>query len=78
MNEIDWFGRQFTTHGVSADPKKLQMIMEAGKPKTTEDVRSLLLAFQYISKFLFDHQETSKSYEEIPKEIPSQNHSATF
>ena len=62
MNEIDWFGRQFTTHGVSADPKKLQMIMEAGKPKTTEDVRSLLMTCQYNAKFLFDHPETSQSY----------------
>ena len=69
MNEIDWFGRQFTTHGVSADPKKLQMIMEAGKPKTTEDVRSLLMACQYNAKFLFDHPETSQSYEEITKPL---------
>ena len=69
MNEIDWFGRKFTTHGVSADPKKLQMIIEAGKHKTTEDVRSLLMACQYNAKFLFDHPETSQSYEEITKPL---------
>ena len=45
------------------------MIIEAGKPKTTEDVHSLLMACQYNAKFLFDHPETSQSYEEITKPL---------
>ena len=31
MSEIDWFGRQFTAHGVSADPKKIKLIIDAGR-----------------------------------------------
>ena len=69
MNEIDWFGRQFTPHGVSADPKKIISIIEAGRPQTTEDVRSLLMACQYNVRFLFDHPNTSQSYEEITKPL---------
>ena len=49
--------------GVSADPDKIQHIVQVGKPETIEDVRSLLQAAAYNAKYGFDHKE-DQSYEE--------------
>ena len=69
MTEIEWFGRVFTAHGVTADPKKIKAIIEAGRPENIEDVRSLLQACQYNAKFIFDSDETSESYEEVTQPL---------
>ena len=62
--EVKWFGRIFSGAGVSADPDKIQHIVQAGRPQTIEDVRSLLQAAAYNAKYGFDHKE-DKSYEEV-------------
>ena len=65
MTELDWFGRLFTTSGVTADDRKIQAIIAEGRPKTKDDVRSFLMACQFNAKFLFDHPDIPESYEEI-------------
>ena len=62
--EVKWFGPVFSAAGASADPDKIQHIVQAGRPKTIEDVRSLLQAVAYNAKYGFDHLET-KSYEAV-------------
>ena len=46
-NEVRWFGRMFSQAGCSADPEKIELIQEAGKPTSIEDVRSFLKACSY-------------------------------
>ena len=55
-NEVKWFGRVFSRTGCSADPEKISQIREAGRPTSTEDVRSFLQACSYNAKFAFDHK----------------------
>jgi hypothetical protein len=62
--QVNWFGRIFSAAGVSADPQKIQIIIEAGRPTSTDDVRSLLQAAAYNAKFAFDHKE-DETYEEV-------------
>ena len=63
QKEVAWFGRTFSATGVSADPHKIKAIIEAGRPESTDEVRSLIQAAAYNARFMFDHSETS-SYEE--------------
>ena len=63
--EIKWFGRTFTPYGVAADKQKIDAIKEKGRPESTDDVRSLLMACQYNAKFTFDTPKVTKTYEEI-------------
>ena len=62
--EVKWFGRVFSGSGASADPDKIQHIVQAGKPETIEDVRSLLQAAAHNAKYGFNHKE-DQSYEEV-------------
>ena len=62
--EVKWFGPVFSAAGVSADLDKIQHIVQAGRPKTIEDVQSLLQASVYNTKYGFNLLET-KSYEEV-------------
>ena len=64
-NSIKWFGRTFTSEGVTADGDKIQSIVSRGKPECAEDIRSFLMACQYNAKFLFDSPTVSETYEEI-------------
>ena len=59
--EVKWFGPVFSAAGVLADPEKIQHIVQAGQPKTIEDVWSLLQAAAYNAKYGFDHLETKSS-----------------
>ena len=61
---MKWFGRVFSGAGVSADLGKIQRIVQAGKPETIEDLRSLLQAEAYNAKYGFNHKE-EQSYEEV-------------
>ena len=54
----------FSAAGLSADPDKIQHIVQAGRPETIGDVRSLLQAAAYNAKYGFDHLE-DKSYQEV-------------
>ena len=47
--EVTWFGRTFSATGVSADPKKINAIFEAGRPK--------LISFLKHSQELMEHNE---------------------
>ena len=69
MNKIKWFGRTFTSEGVTADEDKIHAIVSQGKPESTEDIRSFLMACQYNAKFLFDSPEVKESYEEITQPL---------
>ena len=63
MDRVKWFGRIFTGNGVTADNDKIDNIKDAGRPMSTEDVRSLLMACQFNAKFSFDNKQ-GMSYEE--------------
>ena len=65
MNRIKWFGRTFTSDGVTADEDKMKDIISNGKPSNTEDIRSFLMACQYNAKFLFDNPDVKESYEQV-------------
>ena len=43
-------------HGVSADPDKIQHIIQVSRPDTVEDVRSLLQAAAYNARIAFEHR----------------------
>ena len=62
--EVPWFGRIYSGAGISADPEKINNIVNAGRPNTVEDVKSLLQAAAYNAKFAFDHKE-GESYEDV-------------
>ena len=61
---IKWFGRTFTSNGVTADIDKVEGIIDEGRPKDVEEVRSLLMACQYNAKFAFDNGNLG-SYEDV-------------
>ena len=52
-SEITWFGWTFTASGMSADQRKVEAIKQAGRPASTDDVKSFLQACQYNAKFMF-------------------------
>ena len=64
MARIKWFGRTFNSNGVTVDNDKVNSIIEEGRPRDLEDVRSLLMACQYNAKFAFDN-DIQGSYEDI-------------
>ena len=49
-NKVDWFGRVFSSTGVSASPDKINKIAQAGRPDKVEEVRSLLQACSFNAK----------------------------
>ena len=71
LNKIKWFGRTFTSQGVTVDQDKINAIVDEGRPENTEDVRSFLMACQYNAKFLFDSQEVQETYEEVTAPLRS-------
>ena len=62
--QVNWFGRVYSEHGISADPEKIRTIVDAGRPENIAEVKSLLQAAAYNAKFAFDHKHT-QSYEEV-------------
>ena len=51
---------------MSADPKKVAAILQAGRPETTEEVKSFLQACQYNAKFTF---ESEQAYAQVTKPL---------
>ena len=51
---VSWFGWIFSADGMSADPRKIQSILEAGRPQNCEDIKSFLQACQFNAKFMLD------------------------
>ena len=68
LPEVRWFGRVFSSTGMSADPDKINHIITAGRPNSLEDVRSFLQAASFNARYAFDHKE-SCSYEEVTKPL---------
>ena len=48
---MKWFGQVYLAAGVSADPDKIDHLVQAGRPETIEEVRSLLQAATYNTKY---------------------------
>lgn len=61
--EVKWFGRVWSGAGISADPEKISLIAQAGRPESIADVKSFLQAAAFNAKFAFDHLE-HMTYEE--------------
>ncbi|XP_043245814.1 uncharacterized protein K02A2.6-like [Amphibalanus amphitrite] len=64
--EVNWFGWVFSKSGMSADPRKVKAIREAGPPQTTDDVRSFLQACQYNARFMFNSEQ---AYAQLTKPL---------
>ena len=62
--EVKWFRRVYSAAGVSADPDKIHHIVQAGRPETIKDIRSLLQAAAYNAKYGLDHNE-KKTYKKV-------------
>ena len=54
---VSWFGWIFSADGMSADPRKIQSIIEAGRPQSAEDVKSFLQACQFNARFMLDSNQ---------------------
>ena len=56
---VSWFGWIFSADGMSADPRKIQSIIEAGRPQSAEDVESFLFlqACQFNARFMHDSDQ---------------------
>ena len=64
--EVDWFGWTFSESGMSADQKKVRAIVEAGAPKSTEEVKSFLQACQFNARFMI---ESENAYAELTEPL---------
>ena len=51
-NQLTFFGHVFGKHGVSADPEKIKVIVEAPAPRNIAELRSFLGMSQYMSRFI--------------------------
>ena len=58
------FGRVYSVAGLSADPDKIDHIGQAGRPETIEEVRPLLQAAAYNTKYGFNHHK-DLTYKEV-------------
>ena len=63
---VTWFGWVFSKSGISADPAKMEKIKEAGRPTSTDDVKSFLQACQFNAKFMYN---TDQAYAELTKPL---------
>ena len=51
-NEIEFVGHEFSQDGISPSKDKVSAIVNAGEPKTPDEVRSLIGMAQYLSRFI--------------------------
>ena len=63
---VSWFGTIFSRSGMSADPKKIKAIKEAGPPQNADEVKSFLQACQFNARFMYN---TEKAYAQITKPL---------
>ncbi len=59
---VSWFGTIFSKSGMSADPKKIQAIKQAGPPKNSDEVKSFLQACQFNARFMYN---TDRAYAQL-------------
>ncbi len=63
---VSWFGTIFSKSGMSADPKKIQAIKQAGPPKNSDEVKSFLQACQFNARFMYN---TDRAYAQLTKSL---------
>ena len=63
---VSWLGAIFSKSGMSADPKKIKAIKEAGPPQNADEVKSFLQACQFNVRFMYN---TEKAYTQITKPL---------
>ena len=63
---VSWFGTIFSKSGMSADPKKIKAIKEAGPPQNANEVKSFLHACRFNACFMYN---TEKAYAQITKPL---------
>ena len=63
---VSWFCTVFSKSGMSADPRKIKTIKEAGRPQSNNDVKSFLQACQFNARFMFD---TASAYAELTQPL---------
>ena len=63
---VAWFGWIFSKDGMSADPRKIQSIVEAGRPQSTDDVKSFLQACQFNARFML---ESDQAYAQLTEPL---------
>ena len=63
---VSWFSTVFSKSGMSADPKKIKTIRDAGRPQGNDDVKSFLQACQFNARFMFD---TASAYAELTQPL---------
>ena len=57
MREIIFLGHQISEHGVHADPKKIEAIMNMPNPTSVKDLQRFLGMVNYLSKFILNLAE---------------------
>ena len=65
-SSVSWFGWIFSASGMSADPRKIQSIIEAGRPHSTDDVKSFLQACQFNARFMV---ESDQAYAQLTEPL---------
>ena len=66
---VAWFGWIFSKDGISADPRKTKSIVEAGRPQSTDDVKSFLQACQFNARFML---ESDQAYAQLTEPLREQ------
>nr|AAB34004.1 pol gene product {Gypsy/Ty3-class retrotransposon Cpr1} [Clupea pallasi=herring, testis, sperm, Peptide Transposon, 175 aa] [Clupea pallasii] len=66
-SKLEFFGFIFSAGGISADPKKVTAIQEAGDPQDPSEVRSLLGMANYCSRFIKDFASISAPLRELTR-----------
>ena len=51
-SSVEFFGNIFSEKGIAPDPKKINLIKEAGRPTDKHQVRSLLGVVNYIQRYI--------------------------
>ena len=53
LTSVSWFATIFSISGMSAHPKKIQPIKEAGPPQNADEVKSFLQACQFNARLQY-------------------------
>ena len=73
VKEVGWFGWVFSEDGMSADPEKIQAILEAGPPQSTDDVKSFLQACQFNARFMIESEHAYAQLTEPLRKLTRKN-----
>ena len=66
-SKITFFGYQFSSDGISADPKKIEAIHTAPPPQSVKKVRSFLGMATYCAKFIPQFSDLSEPLRQLTK-----------